>query len=278
MENNINIDWEELVDLYVDDECSADERLALEAKMKDDGSIRLAAESALRIRKGIQELRVSAPKGFAERLQLALADASEKNFVRTRSTGVTKVLRNPRVAVSAAAAVAVAVGTVGFVSYQNGSKVVPPTIETRMAESGALPNETTIKVEEQTNFVRIPSAGGQAPEAVAKRDSQEAFWTIVTVNEPQTLKKKTSSFQRCCDKLNVKFTKSGNDCEYLLQEAGTQEWKQIAGELTALGEIVESDALRNWSSQEVGETRNVRVVFKAGAQDTEAGTGETAEE
>ena len=53
MENNINIDWEELVDLYVDDECSADERLALEAKMKDDGSIRLAAEYALRIRKNI---------------------------------------------------------------------------------------------------------------------------------------------------------------------------------------------------------------------------------
>ncbi|MBQ9812507.1 MAG: hypothetical protein IJM54_04245 [Thermoguttaceae bacterium] len=277
MDKNIKIDWEELVDRYVDDECSADERHALEAKMEVDSSIRLETESALRIRRGLQELRASAPIGFSERLQRSLADASAKNVVRTRRSGVLQALRNPRVAVSAAALVAAAVGTVEFVSYQSGSKVVSPAVETQFAENN-IPGNAAVPVEEQPNFVRIPSAGGDAPESTSKRESQEAFWTTVTVSEPQLLRKKTSSFQRCCDKLNVKFTKSGNDCEYLLQEAGTQEWKQIVGELAGIGEIIESDALRNWSEQDVSETRNVRVVFKTNAQGVEAGMGETAEE
>ncbi|MBR4752818.1 MAG: zf-HC2 domain-containing protein [Thermoguttaceae bacterium] len=277
MDKNIKIDWEELVDLYVDDECSADERRALEAKMELDSSLRLATESALRIRKGLQELRASAPIGFSERLQRALADASAKNVVRTRRSSVLQTLRNPRVAASAAALVAVAVGTVGYVSHRGGSKIVSPAVETQLVVNN-VPGNTAVPDQEQPNFVRIPSAGGSVPESATKRDSQEAFWTTVTVSEPQTLRKKTSSFQRCCDKLNVKFTKSGNDCEYLLQEAGTQEWKQIVGELAGIGEIIESDALRNWSDQDNSETRNVRVVFKTSAQGVEAGMGETAEE
>ena len=277
MDKNIKIDWEELVDLYVDDECSADERRALEAKMELDSSLRLATESALRIRKGLQELRASAPIGFSERLQRALADASAKNVVRTRRSSVLQTLRNPRVAASAAALVAVAVGTVGYVSHRGGSKIVSPAVETQLVVNN-VPGNTAVPDQEQPNFVRIPSAGGSVPESATKRDSQEAFWTTVTVSEPQTLRKKMSSFQRCCDKLNVKFTKSGNDCEYLLQEAGTQEWKQIVGELAGIGEIIESDALRNWSDQDNSETRNVRVVFKTSAQGVEAGMGETAEE
>lgn len=273
-----NIDWEELVDLYVDGECTSEERLTLEEQAAYNSVICAALDSALRIRKGLQELRVEIPKGFGKRLQQALADAQTTGASRApecqeRSQSVRRAFLNPRIVATVAALVAVVFGTVAIVSNQKGSEADVPQPERRIA------GEATVKIGLEANeYIRIPSSIGTNPESVAKRDSQDAFWAIVTVNESQQLKKQSGRFQRLCNKLDVRFTKSGNDCEYLLKEAGTQEWKQIAGELAAMGEVAESDALRSWRSQETSEARDVRVVFKTAAPDVSAGMGETVEE
>lgn len=273
-----NIDWEELVDLYVDGECTSEERLTLEEQTAYNSVICTALDSALRIRKGLQELRVEIPKGFSKRLQQALADAQTTGASRAperqeRSQSVRRAFLNPRIVATVAALVAVVFGTVAIVSNQKGSKSDVPQSEQIIAE------EATVKIGLEANeYIRIPSSIGTNPESVAKRDSQDAFWMIVTVSESRQLKKQSGRFQRLCNKLDVRFTKSGNDCEYLLKEAGTQEWKQIAGELAAMGEVAESDALRSWRSQETSEARDVRVVFKTAAPDVSAGMGETVEE
>lgn len=275
-----NIDWEELVDLYVDGECTSEERLTLEEQAACNSVICAALDSALRIRKGLQELRVEIPKGFSKRLQQALADAQTTGASRAperqeRSQSVRRAFLNPRIVATVAALVAVVFGTVAIVSNQKGSEADVPQPERRIAREAT---QKTGLQEEVNEYIRIPSPIGTNPESVAKRDSQDAFWTIVTVNESQQLKKQSGRFQRLCNKLDVRFTKSGNDCEYLLKEAGTQEWKQIAGELAAMGEVAESDALRSWRSQETSEARDVRVVFKTAAPDVSAGMGETVEE
>lgn len=275
-----NIDWEELVDLYVDGECTSEERLTLEEQAACNSVICVALDSALRIRKGLQELRVEIPKGFSKRLQQALADAQTTGASRAperqeRSQSVRRAFLNPRIVATVAALVAVVFGTVAIVSNQKGSEADVPQPERRIAREAT---QKTGLQEEVNEYIRIPSPIGTNPESVAKRDSQDAFWTIVTVSESQQLKKQSGRFQRLCNKLDVRFTKSGNDCEYLLKEAGTQEWKQIAGELAAMGEVAESDALRSWRSQETSEARDVRVVFKTAAPDVSAGMGETVEE
>lgn len=275
-----NIDWEELVDLYVDGECTSEERLTLEEQAACNSVICAALDSALRIRKGLQELRVEIPKGFSKRLQQALADAQTTGASRAperqeRSQSVRRAFLNPRIVATVAALVAVVFGTVAIVSNQKGSEADVPQPEQRIAREAT---QKTGLQEEVNEYIRIPSPIGTNPESVAKRDSQDAFWTIVTVSESQQLKKQSGRFQRLCNKLDVRFTKSGNDCEYLLKEAGTQEWKQIAGELAAMGEVAESDALRSWRSQETSEARDVRVVFKTAAPDVSAGMGETVEE
>ena len=85
-----NIDWEELVDLYVDGECTSEERLTLEEQAAYNSVICAALDSALRIRKGLQELRVEIPKGFSKRLQQALADAQTTGFKAPECQDVLK--------------------------------------------------------------------------------------------------------------------------------------------------------------------------------------------
>ncbi len=273
MENN-NTNWEELVDLYVDEECSSEERLAVEAELERDDSLRSSVESALRIRKGLAELRVDAPKELDGRLRRALTSATRGISARRRASSVARALRSPGVALSSAALIAVAVGAV---ASRRGSTEIAPLVpgsrqivEERSFE-GSAPSDASV------NFVRIPLSEGTASASVLKRDSQDAFWMVATVSEDQ-LEKQTIGFQRVCDKHNVSFTKSGNDREYLLREARTQTWNQIVGELTDVGEIVESDALRSWREHEDKEARDVRVVFKTVERGAKAGSGESAEE
>ena len=87
MQNVKSINWEELVDSYVDNECSEEERRAIEAKAASDARVRESIEWARFISKGLGRLRdVETPAELSGRIQKAI-ESADLEQIRGGSAG-----------------------------------------------------------------------------------------------------------------------------------------------------------------------------------------------
>ncbi len=276
--DNTNVDWDELVDLYVDNECSEEERRLVEAQAERDESVAAAIEAALRIRKGIAAMRAELPAGFATRLQQAIADAPD-SAPRVLRAGLTqkRSLLFSRVTIGAAASVAIVVGSVAFFASASRSIVNEPIprdggFTMAAAETISAP---VADMDAREPYIGIPLSEGGTPESVSKRESQNAIWADVVLKESSNLRKQLGEFQRTLGKQNLNFIKCGNDCEYVLQGVDAQQWEQVAQALGGYGETKVSNALTSWREGKDNAPVSVRVVFKTAVDEGKQERGES---
>ena len=276
MQNVKSINWEELVDSYVDNECSEEERQAIEAKAASDARIRESIEWARFISKGLGRLRdVETPAELSGRIQKAIESADLKQ-IRGGSAGDAagwsrggskpggKFWQSPKAVGAAATSAAVLVGALAasFWPGSNDRAVSEPDVQSQMAgTNGAVITPKS----EPTVYIRTPGSEGQAPESVAKRDSNEAFWVYVTLSDEGSLKSRLNEFQGVCNDLDVDFSKKGVEGAYILNGVDGGLWNQISEKLNTFGECSESDALARWQEESPADLHAVRVVFKTGS-------------
>lgn len=276
--DNTSIDWDELVDLYVDNECSEEERRLVEAQAERDESVAAAIEAALRIRKGIAAMRAELPAGFVTRLQQAIADAPD-SAPRVLRAGLTqkRSLLFSRVTIGAAASVAIVVGSVAFFASASRSIVnepIPRDDGFTMAAAETI-SAPVADMDAREPYIGIPLSEGGTPESVSKRESQNAIWVDVVLKESSNLRKQLGEFQRTLGKQNLNFIKCGNDCEYVLQGVDAQQWEQVAQALGGYGETKVSNALTSWREGKDNAPVSVRVVFKTAVDEGKQERGES---
>lgn len=274
------IDWGELVDLYVDNECSEEERRLLEAQAAKDENVREELDFALRIRAGLSALKAELPNEFGERLQQALENASAPNApcVRNGSERASGAAARRKLGIVAglAASIAVVLGIGAWNGQRDAGKGVVENGQTAQNETPNLGEGLETKQDEP--FIRIPAAIGDMTESVSKSDLESSFWVVVKLDDPALTKKRSSEFQRLCGKLDIRFTKSGNDAVYLLKEVSVEQWKQAGEALAGFGGNDLSDALEVWRDGGTDETRDVRVIFRDEEDKGLMGEGASAEE
>lgn len=263
MDDNI-VDWKELVDLYVDGECSREERRLVQRRAEQDATIRAEIEFALKIRDGLRGMRTGVPVGFDDRLQEAIADAWFSGTVPQATKRCDQMRKSRmliRICVGLAAMIVVSIG--GVVYYRSVALPASLPIMTRNIQPLAL-KETIVK-ETAPNvsavYIMTPVPEGELPASVSKRDSQNAFWAYVEIASSDSVDELRGRFQRLCGKLDVRFIKSGNDLEYALKGLDEQQWSKLASALKELGTTNFSRALSDWNDCKTKELKDVRVVF-----------------
>ncbi|MGN1065729.1 MAG: hypothetical protein ACI4QC_09965, partial [Thermoguttaceae bacterium] len=147
MQNVKSINWEELVDSYVDNECSEEERRAIEAKAASDVRVRESIEWARFISKGLGRLRdVETPAELSGRIQKAI-ESADLEQIRGGSSGDAagwsrvgskpgdKFWQSPKVIGTAVTSAAVLIGVVAASSWprSNDGAVSVPDVQSQMA-------------------------------------------------------------------------------------------------------------------------------------------------
>ena len=258
---NERLDWGELVDLYVDNECDDESRSLVEKKAATDAEIRASVDSALRIRNALRELRAAPPKELNERIISAVRDASVSTISAepSRGLGSGKALRI-RFVLGALATVAASVAVVVAVRATRCEVVVPRgvhNVENVVADKPAIIGETA----RDDAFIRTPSPAGGLPNSVAKRDSQNAFWTKVTLGgDAKESRKEIREIQSKFVELGVRFSKIGAN-EFRLENIDARRYKSFLDELEQSNALESSSALKEWLDESGDETQSVRVVF-----------------
>lgn len=267
MDHN-EIDWDELVDLYVDNECSEEERRLVESRIEQDETVAASVRAARRIREGLLSMRSEVPAGFDLRLQQAIADALEKEArsipcVAKREDPLKKFFFGPRVWTGIAASLAVVLGGVAYFEISRPDSVAPTVVspKAKLVMEDTVVDEVGVK--ERVPFIMIPSPEGKIPRSVMKRDTQDAIWVEVVLSDRNSMSRRLVAFQRLCGKLGVNFIKCGNDNEYILQEVQPRQWKSVAETLELCGDTKLSNAMVGWLEGTNDEPASIRVVFKA---------------
>ena len=261
----------ELVDLYVDDECSTVERAAIEARAQTDERLRSEIAWAMTLRRRLKAMSgAQVPADFSERLQSALRESPAWDALSAASrTESPRVNANSNRAERRAALVPAIVGTAVVVAIVALCALAflrlrqAPT-DKPMAEENALEKVATPETDlipEQNVVIRTPAAEGNPAPNEAKTLSEDQFWStaIVPVDD---LKKATFRFQTQCGKLELEFTKFDNDVEFLVRNAGSDDWAELSSALDEFGALRESQALREWRDSSAESTQDVRVSFK----------------
>lgn len=273
MQNVKSINWEELVDSYVDNECSEEERQAIEAKAASDARVRESIEWARFISKGLGRLRdVETPAELSGRIRKAIESADIEQirggsagdaagWSRGGSKSGGKFWQSPKAVGTAVTSAAVLVGAVA-VSFWPGSNDGPVSVPDVQSQTAGTNGVGITPKSEPTVYIRTPGSEGQAPESVAKRDSNEAFWVYVTLSDEGSLKSRLNEFQGMCNGLDVDFSKKGAEGAYVLNGVDGGLWSQISEKLDTFGECSESDALARWQEESPADLHAVRVVFK----------------
>ena len=226
----------ELVDLYVDGECSSVERAAIEARAQTDERLRSEIAWAMTLRRRLKAMSgAQVPADFSERLQSALRESPAWDALSAASR-----TESPRV-------------------NANTNRADKPMAEENALEKVATP-ETDL-IPEQNVVIRTPAAEGNPAPNESKTLSEDQFWStaIVPVDD---LKKATFRFQTQCGKLELEFTKFDNDVEFLVRNAGSDDWAELSSALDEFGALRESQALRDWRDSSAESTQDVRVSFK----------------
>lgn len=278
--------WEELVDRVVDDECTDEERRALEEAAERNPEIRDAIRSALRIRELLRPAaETTVPPEFAERLRLAIDRSDfwvdrvvERPTIRPASTTGRRVGgRRFHWATTGAAisfaAVALLASNVGDGSRWGGVETarLDKTAEIEKTENGdkgeriavAPPTGENVAIERAPRLpIRTPqnelNVSKTAPVPYA-----DGFYTR-RVLDSANARRILAAFLRTCRDAGVKYEKFGGDAEFLLTETTTDARAAI---LRWLDENVPEIAPRadnnfaeTWNKDDEN-VKNVRVSF-----------------
>ena len=174
-----------------------------------------------------------------------------------------KFWQSPKVIGTAVTSAAVLIGVVAASSWPRSNDGAVSVQDVQSQTAGTNGVGITPK-SEPTVYIRTPGSEGQAPESVAKRDSNEAFWVYVTLSDEGLLKSRLNEFQGVCNDLDVDFSKKGVEGAYILNGVDGGLWNQISEKLNTFGECSESDALARWQEESPADLHAVRVVFKTG--------------
>lgn len=264
--------WEKLVDLYVDDECSREERLAFEAQVKVDPNLARVVEQTKYLRALMREIPSEPPKEFEARLRDAILsspaweslrlqngakDASNAPRARPRRLNASRVFNPVAVGVAASALIGAAVLWACLTLSWNKGASRAELAESDPAAETAKPNADALI---QQPSILIPSPAGNDLESTSKADSQENYWVVVRLDDAAQLKKQKQNLQTLCAKLDVTFSKSDKDEQFRLKDVSKEQWLQIADALDEFN-CEYSKALANWDDG-VQKTQTIRVAFK----------------
>ena len=278
--------WEELVDRVVDDECTDEERRALEEAAERNPEIRDAIRSALRIRELLRPAaETTVPPEFAERLRLAIDRSDfwvdrvvERPTIRPASTTERRVggRRFHWAATGAAisfAAVALLASNVGDGSRWGGVETarLDKTAKIEKTENGDKGERTAVAPPTGENVAierapRLPIRTPQNELNVSKTAPvpyADGFYTR-RVLDSANARRILAAFLRTCRDAGVKYEKFGGDAEFLLTETTTDARAAI---LRWLDENVPEIAPRadnnfaeTWNKDDEN-VKNVRVSF-----------------
>ncbi|MDO5308422.1 MAG: hypothetical protein Q4G03_02860 [Planctomycetia bacterium] len=259
--------WEELVDSYVDEECSVQEKRAIEERMLVDASVREAIQSAQRIRQALRSFSCVAPPELENRLTEALQNApawrkiERRSRVARRSEQARTSSFNLMKWVPSVVGGAVAASLLLGFGYAYHSLHIQPESKQTLVEY--TPMSTTVEVVQQpleSPTVMTPSPANRPPEA-AKRRSDSDFWIVVTLQEPQQWRKFTREFQNRCNAESLAFSKFGDGNEYLVEQTTPKQWAELVSWLETLGDTETSAALERWRHSSSTGVRSARVTF-----------------
>lgn len=270
-----NTDWEELVDSFVDGECSEEEVRAFERELECNSKLRKDVETVKKIGSALTSLRVKAPSNFEERLQSVLATSECERRIRLRldeevfiCEGVAKrrngrFFRDPRfiggLFISVAIVIVVVCGVFWNENSQDGGAVV---------KAQPIPNK---KIEKEYKDV-FSSPVSVLPSECVECCSQESFEISVRLTGPCDVDKTVDVLQKLWTKQNLGVTVSKNGLEFTVCDVDRERCKRIVQLLEQVGSYRVSNAVTEWMKSESEETKNIRVVFEL---DREKGDYET---
>jgi len=273
--------WEKLVDLYVDGECSSEERSAIEARAKVDQDVRRAIQNAEDLRGFLRKIPNKPPKEFETRLRDAIMNSPAWDSLGTRNAGqnagrsainaprVERVVDFSRVArvfnpfvVGTVATIVVAV--VAFFACFTLSKSKPAERSEPFAQMEQRVESSELASQDEQPWKLIPSPEGNAPESSSKFESQENYWAVIRVADAERAKKLKRKLQTQCAELDVSFSKSDEDEQIRLKDVSNEQWAQIAKDWNE-SEYERSEALTKWAEGSQ-ERQTIRVAFKWGSK------------
>lgn len=287
--------WEELVDRVVDDECTDEERRALEEAAERNPEIRAAFESAERIREIMRRSAgATVPPEFSERLRLAIERSDfwvdreiERPTARPASTVAAKRLGGRRllwaatgaaVAFAAVAAVALLAPSVDDEAGGNRREIAryDKTGEIEKPKTGGESGKIDVATSdgEQSATERLPRLPIRTPQnklTIPETSSvpySDGFYTR-RVLDSANARRQVAAFLQVCRENNVKYEKIGGDFELLLMKT-TKETRSVI--LRWLDENVpeiapraENSFAETWRLNDESK-KNVRVSFFVSAE------------
>lgn len=278
-----NLDWDEVVDSYVDGELSDEERRRVEARAETDLELRERIEWASELHGRFASLRTTVPEGFAERLLDAINSSSVWDEIasgvdqplaaETLRRAERKVPRRRLMPVAVAACAVVAVAGLAIAGFNSLRSSGPAPEGVPVANNGN-PNEGLVPSDagapETRPLIMTPSPAGNAPESVVAERSPNGLWSSVSFADGE-LKKRVREFQSLCGKCDgLKIKKVKSDFEFELTNVKPANWRDVAEWIENTADSYEfSDALRAWSAKENGQTkpRILRVSFRSSVEE-----------
>ena len=268
--------WEKLVDLYVDGECSNEERLAVEERARVDRSVWRAIQEAKELRVWLREIPSKPPKEFETRLRDAICNSSvwdEKFPPQARkypainasrasfvfSSASRRVLNPVEIGIVASLLVCAVVGWafLNLAKYKSSDRASSDRVPLASTEQTSKNAETLATNSEPWKL--IPSPEGNAPDSASKAESQENYWGVARVDDKEQARKFQRILQARCAELGVSFSKCG-DGQYRLKDVSKEQWLQIADDWKD-ADFERSNALARWE-EETQENQTIRVEFK----------------
>ncbi len=264
--------WEKLVDLYVDGECSNEERLAVEERAKVDRRVGRTIRETKELSVLLRAIPNKVPKEFETRLRDAIWNSpvwdekssrqgrQERAISASRTGGFfTKASRrvlNP-VGVGIAASLLACVGALwAFLTLTKDRA----TDQVPLAETKQTIEKATSDDAISEPWKLIPSPEGNLPDSASKAESQENYWSVVRVDDKAQAKKLQRILQARCAELSVSFSKFGDDAQYRLNDVSKEQWLQIVDDWKD-ADFERSSALAKWE-EETQENQTIRVEFK----------------
>lgn len=264
-----NIWKEELVDAYVDDECSSHERAIVEALLREDAEAKNAADWALRLRELMAHTREETPPDFSQRLTTAIAESDAwQNYGVSRARSTTRERANrgkwiPTAVGATAAALAFVAFGLAYHSLrvERPAPTGDPTIAHEVVKDA--PNSGIAYEHEPARpSIQTPASAGSPLSIEERPASQEARWATVRIADATEHRRLNNLIQRFGAKFDVDFMKFDANRELLFQGITPQAWRELRQTLEASGELEISDALQAWSADGAESERcDVRVTI-----------------
>ncbi len=269
---NIN-NWEkgELVDAYVDDECSPSEREFVEALLRDDVAAEAAFKWALHLRAQLSAIRTETPPEFSQRLTSALNESdvwsrygSEIDASRT-SERSRRTKWVPAIVGASAAAIAVVAFGLAYSNLHSSSEA-PHSSPRELVEADPEVSSSIQDLQDPALGrppIQTPSPAGVQVANGERSAVPESFRCVVLLKNAAEHKSLNSAIKAKCGELDVNYSKFDSNRELTINKATPQAWRELQQTLEATGKLDISTALQKWSADGVeSDIRDVRVSIR----------------